>query len=242
MSAGDHVASEIVARMRQVGVLDELFVQERGVEKVNAHAGERRVRPARQRFRLLRFLGETHDAPSLVHADHAEGVRLRRRHLDRAHGHVGAVLHVVRDHRAVVHLVDVIAGKDEHVRRVVVTDDVEVLVHRVGGAGVPRGFDALLRRQQLHELAELATQEAPALLDVLDQRMRLVLGEHADTADTGVDTVGQWEVDDAELSAEGDRGLGAPVRQRTEPRAATAGEDKRQGFAREPADETPGAG
>jgi len=59
-----------------------------------------------------------------------------------------------------------IAGKNQDVARIVIADDVEVLVHRVRRAGIPGGLDALLGGQQLDELAQLAAQETPAALDV----------------------------------------------------------------------------
>ena len=39
------------------------------------------------------------------------------------------------------------------------------------------------------------------------QLQRLILGEHADGVDAGIDAVGQGKVDDAVLAAEGDGGL-----------------------------------
>ena len=101
--------------------------------------------------------------------------RLLARHLDHAHGDVGALLDVVGDHRTVVHLVDVIAGQHQHVLRPVRQNQLEVLVDGIGGAAVPVLADLLLRRHHLDELAELAAQIAPAALHVLDQRLRLVL-------------------------------------------------------------------
>ena len=72
-------------------------------------------------------------------------------------------------------------------------------------SAVPRyqtGAELLLRRDDFDELAELAAQVAPAALHVLDERLRLVLGEDRDLADAGVDAVRQHEIDDAELAAE----------------------------------------
>jgi hypothetical protein len=100
----------------------------------------------------------------------------------------------------------------------VVANDVQVLEYGIRGAGVPGGLgDPLLRRPQLHELTELAAQKAPALLNMPDQRVRLVLRQHADAADTGVDAVRQRKVYDAELAAEGHRRLGTPAGQVVEP-------------------------
>jgi len=120
----------------------------------------------------------------------------------------------------------VIASQDQHIVRIVVADNVEVLEDGVGGALVPIDFDALLRRQQFDELVELAAQKTPAALDVLDQAMRLVLRDDANTADAGVETVGQREIDDAELAAEWHGRLGAPVGQLVQPAAPPAGEDE----------------
>ena len=87
------------------------------------------------------------------------------------------------------------------------------------------GPELLLRRDHLDELAELASQVAPAALHVLDQRLRLVLGENGDLADAGVHAVREHEVDDAELAAEGRRGLAAVCGEVFQTLAASAGHD-----------------
>ena len=99
---------------------------------------------------------------------------------------------------------------------------------RIGGAAVPEVAHLLLRRDHLDELAELAAQVAPAALDVLDQRMRLVLRHHRDAADAGVHAVRQHEIDDAELAAERRRRLAAVIGEVLEALAAAAGHDHRE--------------
>ena len=106
-------------------------------------------------------------------------------------------------------------------------------------SAVPRyqcGPDLLLRRNHLDELAELAAQVAPAALDVLDQRLRLVLRQDRDLADARVHAVRQHEIDDAELAAERRRGLAAMRGEVLETLAASAGHDDRQRAARQAAD------
>ena len=179
------------------------------VEHVDAHRGERDVGPARHRLRVLRLLVEAQHAVRVVDRQHAEFARAVERHLDDADGDVRLLLDVEADHRAVVHLVDVVAGEHQHVLRPVRADELQVLPQRVGGALVPVRPEPLLRRDDLDELAELAAQVAPAALDVLDQRVRLVLRQHRDLADAGVDAVRQHEIDDAELAAERRRRLAA---------------------------------
>ena len=96
--------------------------------------------------------------------------------------------------------------------------------------------DLLLRRDQLDELAEFAAQIAPAALDVLDQRLGLVLRQYRDLTDAGIDAIRQDEIDDAELAAEWGRRFAAMLRQRLEPLAASSRHDHRQSAARQSAD------
>jgi hypothetical protein len=96
----------------------------------------------------------------------------------------------------------------------------------------------LLRGHQLDELVELAAQETPAALHVLDQRVGLVLRDDADLADAGVHAVGQHEIDDAELAAEGHAGLGAPVGQLLQAAAPAARQNQRDRVLGQQADET----
>ena len=166
--------------------------------------------------------------PLGVDGDDAEGSRVGERDVDAGDRHLRPRVDVVVEHPAVVHLVDMVAGEDQHVPRVVPPQDVEVLVDRVRGALVPRRLDPLLRRQQLDELVEAAVEEAPPALHVADEALRLVLRADADPADARVDAVRQREVDDPELAAERDRRLGTPVGQLLETTAPAAGEDQRQ--------------
>ena len=127
------------------------------------------------------------------------------------------------EHLAVVHFVDVVAGEDEHVLRLLGADGVDVLVDGVGRAHVPVGADALHGRQDLNELAEFLGDDAgPAFADVPVERQRLVLGEDVDAAQIGIDAVGKGDVDDAVLAAKGNRRLGAIARERKQPFAGSA--------------------
>ena len=186
------------------------------------------------RRRILRLLDEGDDAVLVVDMHDAEAGRLHARHFEAADGDVGARVDVLLEHHLVVHLVDVVAGEDDHVFGAVGLDDVDVLVHGVGGAVVPLVLgDALARRQDVEALVALRPEEVPAALQMADQAVRLVLGGDADAADAGIERVRQREIDDARLAAEEDRGLGAAVGQLHEPAAASAGEHIGHGVARE---------
>ena len=152
-------------------------------------------------------------------------LRVGDRHFNRRERHRRAALLMEAQHARVVHLVDVIARQHDQVARVLAHDRIEVLVNRVGRALIPVLADALLRRQDLDELAELLRHDAPAHADVAVQRERLVLRGDEDPPQPGVDAVAEREVDDAVRAAEVDRRLRALLRERVEPLAGAAGED-----------------
>lgn len=142
----------------------------------------------------------------------AEADRFHTRYFQAADGDVGAGIDVLLQHPFIVHLIDVVAGKNDHVFDAVVLDDVDVLIDGVGRAFIPlRLGDALAGRQNIEALVALGAEEVPAALHVADQRMRLVLRGDADAADAGIQGVRQGEIDDAGLAAEIDGRLGTPV-------------------------------
>ena len=49
------------------------------------------------------------------------------------------------EHLHIVHLVDMVAGKDEHIVRLFIVEQEQILIDRVGGALVPFFADSLLR-------------------------------------------------------------------------------------------------
>ena len=136
------------------------------------------MRIADDGIRILRLFGEFHDAIGVVRGEDAELVGALDGYVHDAHGDVRFALFVVGDHRTVIHLVDVIAREDQHVRGIVRSDELHILVHRVCRASIPMRADLLLGGNEFHELAELAAQIAPTTLDVLDERLSFVLGEH----------------------------------------------------------------
>ena len=121
-----------------------------------------------------------------------------KRRFQTADCHVGSRIDVLLKHLLVVHFVDVIAGQQHDEVGAVAFDDVDVLIHCVGGAEIPHRFgDALGRRQDVKALVTLGPQEVPAALKVADKAVGLVLCRDRDAANAGVESVRQGEVDDA---------------------------------------------
>ena len=76
-----------------------------------------------------------------------------------------------------------VAREDNDVLRLVATNDVEVLRHRIRRAAIPVfPLHSLLGGQQVNKLVHLFIEERPAALDMLHQRMRLILGDDADAS------------------------------------------------------------
>ncbi len=191
------------------------------VEDVDAHRREHELA-----FRQPSGLLEKSRQPIVgVHLQDAETVGFGRRHLDDRQRGGGAAVQVEPQHPRVVHLVDVVARQHDQMAGRLPFDRVEVLVDRIGCPLVPVLADALLRMEDLDELAELVGDNTPAEAQVTGQRERLVLEGDEDLAQPRVDAVAQREIDDAVRPPEVDGGLGALFRQRVEPLANPARED-----------------
>ena len=96
-----------------------------------------------------------------------------------------------------------VPGKDHDVLRLIAANHIKVLRHGIGRSAIPLfGRKALLRWQQIDKLIHLFVKDRPATLDMLSQSMGLILGNHANPSDTGVDAVGEGKVDNAEFAAE----------------------------------------
>ena len=161
------------------------------------------------------------DRPSCAGLDHAERRRLGARHRYGRHRHARSRRHVLVDHLPRVHPVDVIGAEDDHQVGLVVVDEVERLVDRVRGAGVPLRPEPLLGRDRRHEVAQQRAHP-PGQADVPVQAVALVLGQHGDPQAARVGQVGQREVDQPVQAAEGDGGLGPVVGQRGQPLSRAA--------------------
>src|SRR5207247_2374358 len=127
-----------------------------------------------------------------------------------------------------VHTVDVIGAEDDHVVRIGLLDQIDVLMQRVGSASIP----ILAGGSHLggYRNDEVLLQEAadfPAFAQVLQQALTLELDQHIDGIDAGIHQVAENEIDDAIASAERDRRLGSFLSQGIEPCTFSSGQYKR---------------
>ena len=126
----DDVLAEVLAGIWVILVGNQILAQLLPIEYVYAHRSQIALRVLGLLLKLadVAVLAKVHDAEArrLVHRDLEHGYRTR-----------GVMLKMLAQHVGVVHLVDVVAGEDEHVFGVVVLDEADVLVNCVSGAGEP---------------------------------------------------------------------------------------------------------
>jgi hypothetical protein len=123
-----------------------------------------------------------------------------------------------------IHAVDVIGTEHADVFRVLVTDEIEVLVDGVRGALEPAPAEAHLRRHGHHVVVE-EVGHPPGLGDVPIEAVALVLREHGDAQEAAVHEIGEREIDDPVVCTERHGGLAAIARERVEALALPAREN-----------------
>ncbi len=217
-------------------VFGQQFLESVHGNHIDAHGCPRQIVMTDDGIGILRFLGEFHDSIGVVGGQNTEFVGPFDGYVDHPDRDVGFTLFVIRDHRTIVHLVNMIAGEDQHMGGAMRLDELDVLIHRVRGSAIPVRPDLLLSRNQLDEFTQLAAQVTPATLDVLDEGLRFVLREHGNLPNTGIDAIRQHEIDNPKLPAERRSGFAAVLGKRFETLAPTPRHDHRQCSARQSAD------
>ena len=219
----EHIGNDVFAKVvGGVGVglvCDEVLPQLGPGEHVDAHGGK--VALGLGGF-FLEFVDDivfvhVHDAKTggLLHGDfqHGDGTR-------------GAHLLVMLHHFGVVHFVDVVAGQNDHIFRVVHIQKTDVLVDGIGCALVPGALVPLAHIGGEDMYAAVGSVKIPRLAgaDIAIELQRTVLGEHTHGVDARIDAVGQGEVNDTEFAAKGDGRLGYVAGQRIQAAALATGQ------------------
>jgi len=99
---------------------------------------------------------------------------------------------------------------------IVQTEYVYVLVDRVRRPQIPL-LPCAAERVEAPRIRPVQSAETPTLMHVLDQRVRLVLGQYTDAADARIDAVGQGKVDNPEMASKGNGGFDAMGCEGSEP-------------------------
>ena len=149
-----------------LGVGDQLLAEHVGAKEVDAHRAKGVGRIVGNRRRVSRLFDKVRNPEILIHMDDAESMGIFDRDIDRADHGIGAFGDQPMEHLHVVHLVDMVAGKNEHIVRLFGVEQKQVLIDRVGGALVPFFTDPLLGRNRGDIFAEFGIHDIPACADV----------------------------------------------------------------------------
>ena len=122
-----------------------------------------------------------------------------------ADGDLGTRRDVLPDDLPEIHLIELIAGKNDSELVGIRGKMIEILSHRVGRALIPvHAVGALLRRENLDEAGGEGV-EPIALLDVPVEGSTVELCEQEDPAQVRIEAVGDRYVHQTVLAREGDR-------------------------------------
>ncbi len=93
-------------------------------------------------------------------------MRLLHRHVDTADGDGRSALDMLSKHRPVVHLVDVVAGENQHETPAERLDDIEISIHCIGRAPIADAGRAVLASPRRDEVPWLGQRSSPDPIDV----------------------------------------------------------------------------
>ncbi len=175
---------------------------------------------------MLRLFLKFIDIVVFIYVHDAEPGGLFRGDLQNGDGTVRPGGLVLGQHLGVVHAVDMVARENEDILGIVRLQEADVLIDGVGSALVPGALFSLDHIGGEDVDAAVGAVQIPglAVAYVGVELQGFVLGEHAHGVNTGIHAVGQGEVDDAVLAAEGDGGLCHFAGQGLQPAALTAGQ------------------
>ena len=191
----NNVLAEVVFGGGILLVGNEELAQNLPFEYVDTHGGVGALR-------MLRFFLELVDGAVGIGVHDAEAAGLLNGHRAHGDGAVSILLLGIAEHGSVIHFVNMVAGKNQDVIRIIALNKGDVLVDGVGRSLVPLGFFAPgIGRKNLN--AAVGTVQMPGLTvsDILVKLQRLILGQNSHRINAGVDAVGQREINDAVLTA-----------------------------------------
>jgi len=139
---------------------------------------------------------------------------------------------VLGDDAPVVHAIELVAAENEEVIEIVVEEVNEIFANRVRRALIPGGVGESLFSREDFDKAAGELIELIRLRNVPVQRRGIELGQEINALETGVDAIGNRDVDKAIFAAERDGGFTAVAREWKESRALSAAHNDGEDVAR----------
>ena len=220
----DDVLSEVVFRIRIRFILFKILDQGICREDVYSHRCLRALR-------MLRLLSELRYPSILIGRHYSESGRFLERDVYDGYRAVRLVRNMLFEHYRIIHLVDVVAGQYQHVLRVVLLDELYILIDSVRCSLEPvSALLRLIRRQYVQAPEPQIEVPRAARAKIVVQLKRLILSQDSDRIYAGIDTVGQRKIDDPVPCTKRNCRFRDIVGQRSQSASLTACEEHRYTF------------
>ena len=116
-------------RLRILHVTDQQLAQILPVENIDSHG-------SKIALRVLRLLFKLYDIACLIRIHDPEAARFLDRHRTDRDRRVRSLINVRLQHLVIVHLIDVVAGQDQKIFRIILVNKINILGNRISSAAV----------------------------------------------------------------------------------------------------------
>ena len=126
-------------------------------------------------------------------------------------------------HNLIIHLINMISGKDQNIFRIITFHIAQILINGIGCTGIPFTVIASLIRWKYGH-STIVPIEIPrnADADMCIQPEWLILRQHTNRINSGIDTIAEWKIDNSVLAAKCYRRFGDVRCQNSKSAALTA--------------------
>ena len=165
------------------------------------------------------------DSVGLIGIHDTEGGSNLHRNGAYSNGNIGLAVNVELQHLVVIHLVDVVTGENEHILRIVLIDEADILIDCVGSTLVPlSALQTLVGGKYINATVVQVEIPRSTVADVTVQLQGAVLSQYAYGVDVRIGAVRQRKIDDSVFSTEGNGRLCHFLGQKAQTAALAAGQ------------------
>ena len=149
--------------------LDQSILQYRPAENIDTHG--RQVAS-----RIIRFLLKLSNPVIVICNDDTKTAGLLDRHLHSCNGYISIIRFVIFKHYLIIHLVDMVSGKNQYIFRVIILHIFKVLIDRICRTRIPVASLTFLVRRKNSNTSDIAVKiPRNTNSDMRVQTQRLVL-------------------------------------------------------------------
>ena len=203
-----------MARVGTLSIGPQDIGQKRGVEGVVAHRNQTEFRIPGHAGRLRGFLEEAFDSAFPINRNHTKGLGAFAPNGKASDTGLGADFQMKLNHLLDIHLVDVISAEHGYHIRPESAQQLYVLVDGIGRPPIPVITHLHLGGNHLNKAVVPGHAVHPTVLDVLQHRLCLVLGQNVDGGNVGVHQIAEHKIDNPIAPPERHRRLRPVTRQR----------------------------